>query len=70
MKLFIEEPIFESILCHNLRFDQQFGDSKDLIKFRKANMKITSIYWLTLSPVIDCGLTLYNPKCKITIILN
>ena len=70
MKLYIEEPILSSKLCHNLRFDNQFGDSKEWIEFRRANMCITQIFWLTLSPVIDMGNTLYNPKCKITLILN
>lgn len=66
----IEEPLQESKLCHNLRFDHQFGDAKNWIKFRKANMNITKIFWFTLSPVIDVGLTLYNPKCHIMIIIN
>lgn len=69
MKLAFEEPIKESKFCHNLRFDQQFGEASDWIKFRKANMKITKIFWLTLSPVIWAE-TLYNPKCHIMIILN
>lgn len=70
MKLVIEEPLLSSTFCHNLRFDQQFGDTKEWMKFRRANLKTTQIFWITLSPVVDYGLTLYNPKCKITIILN
>lgn len=69
MKIAIEEPILESKLCHNLRFDQQFGETKEWIKFRKANMQITTILWFTLSPVIWAE-TLYNPKCHAMIILN
>lgn len=71
MKLNIEEPILESIFCHNLRFDHQFGDIKDWIKFRRANLKITSIFWFKLSPVYcQASETLYNPMCHIMIILN
>ena len=69
-KLYIEEPIAESIFHHALRFDHQFGDTDKWMKFRRKNMSITQIFWIRLSPVIDVGLTLYNPKCKITIILN
>lgn len=69
MKIHIEEPLLESKFHHALRFDQQFGDTKDWIKFRKANLKITQILWVTLSPVIWAE-TLYNPKCHIMIILN
>lgn len=69
MKLNFEEPILESRFHHLLRFDKQFGETKDWIKFRKANLKTTQIFWLTLSPVIYLE-TLYNPKCHIMIILN
>lgn len=71
MKLSIEEPILESKFCHNLRFDHQFGNTKEWIKFRKENMKVTAILWLTLSPVYcQASETLYNPKCHIMLILN
>lgn len=69
-KLYIEEPLQQSIFCHNLRFDHQYGTTKEWLAFLKANMKITKIFWITLSPVIDTGLTLYNPKCHIMLILN
>lgn len=71
MKLTIEEPIQESIFCHNLRFDRQYGDTKAWIKFRRANLKTTSIFWFKLSPVYcHASETLYNPSCHVMIILN
>lgn len=71
MKLNIEEPIQESWLCHNLRFDHQYGTTREWITFRKANMEITTILWFTLSPVYcPASETLYNPKCHTMIILN
>lgn len=71
MKLFIEEPIIGSVFCHNLRFHQQFGETREWIKFRRENLKTTSIFWFTLSPVYcSASETLYNPKCHAMIILN
>lgn len=70
MKLHIEEPIKESIFHHGLRFDKQYGEAKQWIAFRRDNLKTTQIFWITLSPVIDIGLTFYNPKCHIMLILN
>jgi len=71
MKLVIEEPLQESIFCYNLRFDHQYGSARDWIQFRRANLKITTVLWFTLSPVywVECE-TLYNPRCHAMIILN
>lgn len=67
----IEEPLRDSKLCHNLRFDKQFGNTEDWIKFRIANAKITTVLWFTLSPIYcTYSDTLYNPRCHAMIILN
>jgi hypothetical protein len=71
MKLTIPQEIKSSLLCHNLRFGQQYGNARQWIAFKLAHRQITQVIWLTLSPVIllDCN-TLYNPKTHIMLILN
>ena len=70
MAAYIEDLRFDCKLLPNLNFNEQFGDSKAKFNFRKANLKTTQCLWLTMSPVIDYGFTLYNPKCLVLIILN
>ena len=42
----------------------------NLMKFRRANMGITQMCWITKRTVIDCGYTVYNPKTLVMLILN
>ena len=64
------ENIKSSIVNHKVDFNCGGFGIKEVMKFRRANMSITNMLWITKSPVIDCGYTLYNPKALIMIILN
>lgn len=64
------EEIKPSIINHNVRFNNGFETMRDLIDFRRANLKTTAMLWITLSPVIDHGYSVYNPKALIFRILN
>lgn len=68
-KLEIEEIVW-SIFDHTIKFNSGFFDLKEIMKFRKNNIKTTKMCWITLNPVIDCTNTLYNPKALIMLILN
>lgn len=69
MSLHIELPLVFDCKLSNIHFND-FETSKKRFDFRRKNLKITQMMWLTTSPVIDYGNTLYNPKCLIMIILN
>ncbi len=64
------EKIVWSKISHKTRFSSGFSDIKEILNFRKDNMEITKMCWITLEPVIDCTNTLYNPNALIMLILN
>ena len=45
-------------------------DRRSLYEYRKQNIKITTIAWITKQPVIDSCYTVYNPKTFFLIHLN
>lgn len=50
--------------------DVRFADVRGIMKFRRANMTITQMIYITKQPVMDFANNLYNPKALIMIILN
>jgi len=69
MELNVEE-ITWSLIEHNVRFINDPTSMRDIFLFRKNNMKITQMIWITKQPIIDNFLNLYNPKALIIIVLN
>lgn len=44
--------------------------SREFLEVRKANMKVTTVFWIKLSPVVADYRWLYNPQTPILIWLN
>ena len=64
------EKLKDSVIDHNVGFNCGGFKMKEVVKFRKANMRITQMCWITKRPTMDCGYTLSNPRSLIMIILN
>lgn len=59
-----------SVISNEVAFTTNYMTMREIIDFRRANMGITQMLWISKAPVIDCGNTLYNPKSLILLILN
>lgn len=66
-RAFIEE-LKDTIISSNADF--KTNSIRDLLYYRKNNMTITQMCWITLRPVISSDYTIYNPKTLIIITLN
>lgn len=65
------EKLKDSVINHDVNFHWSgFENCRDLMKFRRKNIKITNMCWITKRPVIDYGDSLYNPTALIMLILN
>lgn len=59
-----------SKIDYDVKFTYRYWTIRELMKFRKRNMKITQMCWITLRPVIDSGYSVHNAKSLIMHILN
>lgn len=68
-RAYIEE-LKDSIIDADVSFCSILFDNRDILKFRRENMKSTSMFWITKRAVIDSYYNVYNPSALIFIILN
>lgn len=59
-----------SIISNSTKFTCGEMEMSEIIKIRKSNIKITSMIWITKTPVISKDNVLYNPKALIMIWIN
>lgn len=66
----IAEDLDWSLITPGTNFTTTEMDMKDVIHFRRNNLKTTQMFWVKQQPVIDYANNLYNPKSLIMVILN
>ena len=63
------ENIKWSLITPEVKFIKE-NNLKEIIRFRRENLSITQMIWITKQPVMDYVCNLYNPKTLIMKILN
>lgn len=68
----IERANIETVRWSKIRHDVVLmpDPNREIGRFRRANLTITDMIWITKSPVVDSCYNLFNPKDLIIIILN
>lgn len=64
------EELKWSLIAPDVCFTSAKMTMQEIIDFRRNNLKITQMIWITKQPVLDCSYNLYNPKALIMLILN
>ncbi len=64
------EEIKWSLIEPDIRFTCGDFSIREVFKFRRVNLTITDMFWITKQPVMDSANNLYNPQALIMLILN